>query len=65
MIKCNFFVLNKISLNFTLALVPTKSNEALSILLFAVGSLILSLDNPLDFHDKILPLLALTVFKYH
>ena len=51
-------------LNFTLALVTTKSNEGLRILLFVVGGLILSSDNPLDFHDKILLLLAVAVLKY-
>ena len=51
-------------LNFTLALVPTKCNEGLSILLDIVGGLILSLDNPLDYHDKILLSLALSVLKY-
>ena len=51
-------------LNFTHALGPTKSNEGLSILLDVVGGLILSSDNPLDFHDKILVSLALTVLKY-
>ena len=38
-------------LNFTLALVPTKFNEGLRILFGVVGRLILSSDNPLDFHD--------------
>ena len=51
-------------LNFTLALVLTKSYEGLRILFHLVGGLILSLDNPLDFHDAILLLLALTVLKY-
>ena len=51
-------------LNFTLALVPTKSNEGLSILLDVTGGLIFSSDNPFDFHDKILLSLALTVLKY-
>ena len=49
------------SLNFTLTLVPTKSTVGLSILLDVVGDSILSSENPLDFHDKILLLLALTV----
>ena len=51
-------------LNFTLALVPTKSNEGLRILLDVVGGLILSSDNPLDFHDKIILGLSLAVLKY-
>ena len=50
-------------LNFTLALVPTKSNGGLSILLEVVGDLILSSDNPLDFYDEILLSLALTVLN--
>ena len=49
---------------FTLVLVPTKSNEGLKISLNVVGGLILSLDNPLDFHDRILLSLALTILKY-
>ena len=51
-------------LNFTLALVPTKFNEGLRILFGVVGGLILSSDNPLDFHDTILPSLAIAVLKY-
>ena len=51
-------------LNLTLALVPTKSNEELRILFDAVGGLILSSDDPLDFYDKILLSLALTLLKY-
>ena len=41
-------------LNFTLALVPTKSNEGLSILLDLEGGVILSSDNLLGFYDKTL-----------
>ena len=49
---------------FTLALVSAKSNERLRNLLDVVGGLILSLDNPLDCHDKILLSLELTILKY-
>ena len=51
-------------LNFTVVLVPTKFNKELRILLDVVGGLILSSDKPLDFHDKMLLSLALTVLKY-
>ena len=51
-------------LNITLALVPTYFNEGLSILLDVYGDLLLSSDNPLDFHDKILASLLLTLLKY-
>ena len=51
-------------LNFSLALEPTKSNEGLRSLFDGVGDLILSSDNPLDFHNKMLLSLALTVLKY-
>ena len=51
-------------LNFTLILVPKKSNEGLNILLDVRGGLILSSDNPFDFHDKILLSFALALLKY-
>ena len=50
-------------LNFTLALVPTQFTEGLIILSDLEGGLILSLDSPLDFHDKVLLSLILTVLK--
>ena len=52
MIKCNFFLFKQSPLNLMLALVPAKYNEGLRILLDVVGTLILSLANPLDFHDE-------------
>ena len=64
MIKCNLSCFKQSPLNFTLALLSTKSNEGLRILLSVVGGLTLSLDNPLDFHDKILLSLAVVVLKY-
>ena len=51
-------------LNLTLALVPTNYNEGLRNLLDVLGGLILSSDNPLDFHDKIILGLSLAVLKY-
>ena len=51
-------------LNLTLALVPTKYNEGLMVLFGVVGALILSSDNPLDFHDKIILSLSLAALKY-
>ena len=50
-------------LNYTLALLPTKSSERLSTLLDVEGGVILSSDNRLDFHDKILLSLGVTVLK--
>ena len=50
--------------NFSLGLVPAKSNKGLKILLDVVEGLILASDNPFDFHDKILLSPALTVLKY-
>ena len=41
------------SLNSTLILVPTYFYKGLRILLDVEGGLIVSSDNPLDFHDKI------------
>ena len=39
--------------NFTLILVPIKFNEGARILSDVVGGLILSSDDPLDFHNEI------------
>ena len=59
-----FFCFKQSPLNFTLALVPTKSNEGSISLLDVVGALILLSDNPLDFHNKIILGLLLAVLKY-
>ena len=50
-------------LNFTLALVPIKSSYGLMILFGVVGGSILSSDNPLDFHDKIILGLSPAILK--
>ena len=52
-LKITFSCFKQPPLNFLLSLVPTKFTEGLSVLLDAVGGLILSSDNPVDFHDKI------------
>ena len=64
MIICNFFCFKQSLLNFTLILVTAKFNVGLTILFDVVGGLILSSDNPLDFHDKTFLLPALNVLKY-
>ena len=58
-------------LNFIHALVPTKSNEGLNILLDVAGCLILSFDNPSDLHKicyeiwyKMLLFLVLAILEY-
>ena len=50
--------------NSTLILVPTYFNKGLRILLDVEGGLILSLENPLDFHVKIWLLVLLILLKY-
>ena len=55
--KCNFLLFKQSPLSFALA-------EGLRILYDVIGGLILSSDNPLDFHEKILLSFALTVLKY-
>ena len=58
-LNVNFSCFKQTPLNFTLALIPTKSKGGLRILFDVIGGLILSSDSPLDFHDKILLSLAL------
>ena len=50
-------------LNFTLAIEPTQFTEGLNILLDVEVGLKLSSDNHLDFHEKILLSLILTVLN--
>ena len=45
--------------NFTRTLSLIKCNEGVGLLLGVVGGLILSSDNPLDFHAEILSLLPI------
>ena len=42
----------KLPVNFTLVLVPWQLNAGVRLLSDVVGGLILSADNPLDFHDE-------------
>ena len=52
------------SLKFTLFLLPKQFNAGARLLTDVVGGLILSLDNPLDFHDEIGPVVWPTFLKY-
>ena len=58
-----FYFITQLPLNFTNMFLPIYSSVGARLLLFIVGDLITSSDDPLDFHDEML-LVLLIFLKY-